>query len=35
VAEESVEIKERTVKKEDAQIIKTTAFLKSYSVDCE
>jgi prolyl-tRNA synthetase len=35
LAEGSVEIKERKAKKEDAQIIKTTAFLKSYSVDCE
>jgi prolyl-tRNA synthetase len=35
LVEGSVEIKERKAKKEDAQIIKTTAFLKSYSVDCE
>jgi prolyl-tRNA synthetase len=34
VAEDSVEIKERRAKKEDSEIMKTSAFLKSYTVEC-
>jgi hypothetical protein len=34
IAEGSVEIKERRAKKEDSEIMKTSAFLKSYTVEC-